>query len=87
MVAVGSPGLFVVPEDDGELVAADAGDDVAGTDDGLHEAGGLSEDLVAGGMPKAVVVLLEIVDVEEQERDAGASRAARSRRARRARRK
>ena len=59
----------MVIEDDDELVAADTADTVGRTDDRLEKADGLSKDLVAGRVAESVVVLLEVVDVEEEQRD------------------
>jgi len=42
-------------------------DDVVLSDDRPHEACGLAEDVVAGGVAVAVVVMLEVVDVEDQQ--------------------
>ena len=65
----GLPRSFLVPEDHGELVAADAGDQVMLAGALLHHRSGLLEDLIADLMAKLVVVVLEIVDIEHQERD------------------
>ena len=54
----------------GELVAAEAGDRVARADRGAQPVGDGDEQPVAGGVAEAVVDHLEVVEVEEQHRDA-----------------
>src|SRR5258706_10285723 len=51
------------PEDDDELLAAEAIEQVAGAEGLAHEAREMDQDLVAVQVPEAVVDLLEIVDV------------------------
>ena len=52
-----------------ELVAAEAGEQVPGAGEGAQPVGGQPQQLVAGGVPEGVVDLLELVDVEQQQRD------------------
>jgi len=63
-------------EDDRELVAAHPAGDVRAPDDRLQSLGHAGEDGVSGQMPDAVVDRLEVVDVEEDERELAGSRAA-----------
>ena len=67
-VAGGAVG--VVPEDHGELVAADAADDIVAAAAAPHQDRRLAQDLVAGQVAVDVVVVLEIVDVEDEQGDA-----------------
>ena len=59
-----------VLEQDGELVAAEARRGVGGADARGQALGDLAQDLVAGGVAEAVVDRLEVVEVEEDDRDA-----------------
>ena len=59
-------GLVDVLADDDELVAAEAGDQVAGAHGGAQPVGHLDEQLVAGGVAERVVDDLEVVEVEEE---------------------
>ena len=52
-----------------ELVAADAGDEVAFADIGLQHAGGMHQHGVAGRVAERVVDLLEAVEIDMQQRD------------------
>ena len=52
---------------DGELLAADARDDVAGADDARELARDLAQHRVAGRVAEGVVRALEVVDVEQQQ--------------------
>ena len=61
-----------VVEEDGELVAAEAGDGVAGPHAGLEPPGDRGEEQVALQVAEAVVDVLEAVDVEEEDREHGA---------------
>ena len=54
-------------DEDGELVAAEAGDQVVLADDGVQPAGHLDQQLVAGLVPGDVVDGLEPVEVEHQQ--------------------
>ena len=54
-------------DQDGELVAAEAGDEVVLADDGVQAAGHLDEQLVAGLVPGDVVDGLEAVEVEHEQ--------------------
>ena len=54
-------------DQDGELVAAEAGDEVVLADDGVEAAGHLDQQLVAGLVPGDVVDGLEAVEVEHQQ--------------------
>ena len=65
-----------VLEQDGELVAAEAGRGVRAADARVEAAGDLDEHLVAGGVPERVVDRLEVVEVEEDDRQAAALAAA-----------
>ena len=56
-------GLAVGDEDD-ELVAADAGEEVGGADEALELAGDVDEDGVAAGVAEGIVDALEVVDVD-----------------------
>ena len=60
-----------VLEQHGELVAAEARGGVAGADAGVEALGDGQQDLVAGGVAEAVVDRLEVVEVEEDDRQAG----------------
>ena len=62
-------GLAVAGEDDAELVAADPVGGAGPGDDGIQPAAELGQQLVAGRVPAGVVVALEAVEVEEQDRD------------------
>ena len=65
-------------EEDGELVAADPAEQVAGAEDAGPAAGDLGEQPVAGLVAVAVVHVLEAVEIEQDdaERPARAPRAA-----------
>ena len=65
----GDPVGHLVGEDD-ELVAAGAGDDVAGAHAAAQAGGHHLQDLVADGVPVAVVDRLEVVEVAEEQRPA-----------------
>ena len=66
-----------VREDDRELLAAVAARDVAGTERVREEVADALEDEVAEGMAEVVVELLEVIEVDHDERDrAPAARAA-----------
>ena len=54
-------------DQDGELVAAEAGDQVVVADDGVQPAGDLDQQLVTGLVPGDVVDGLEAVEVEHQQ--------------------
>ena len=69
---VGSAGWFGIPEDDAELIASDAGDDVVLADDRAHEFRGFDENLVSGGVSVLIVVGFEVIDIEDHEGDAEA---------------
>ena len=56
-------------EEDRELVAALAGDDVIGPDRAGEPLGDLDEDLVADGVAVGVVDALEVVEVDEEQGD------------------
>src|ERR1051326_7125931 len=58
-----------VREDDRELVAAEAGEEVGRAQRLAHGAAELGEDDVADGVAERIVDLLEVVDVEHQERE------------------
>ena len=62
-------------DQDGELVAAEAGDQVVVADDGVEPAGDLDQQLVAGLVPGDVVDGLEAVEVEHQQAALARSRA------------
>ena len=61
-------------EDDGELIAPDAAHAVVGADRGVQESDRLAEDVVSGLVAVGVVVALEVVDIEEEDRDRPAQR-------------
>ena len=56
-------------DQDAELVAAEAGDDVAGAQVGAQARGDRAQQLVAGVVAEAVVDQLEVVEVEEEDPD------------------
>ncbi len=60
--------LFV-PEDDGEFISADPCYQIVIADASTHEGRGLNENFIADAMAVFVVVFLEVVDVEKQQRD------------------
>ena len=64
---LGAPRASASRHHDGELLTADARDDVAGPDDARELAGDLAQHGIAGCMPVGVVRALEVVDVEEQQ--------------------
>ena len=66
--------LFVgeAVDQDAELVAAEAGDDVAGPQVGAQARRDGSQQGVAGVVAEAVVDQLEVVEVEEEDPDRGA---------------
>ena len=68
-------------QQDGELVAAEAGDDVARSQDAAQPLGHAAEEAIAGAVAERVVDDLEVVEVDEQHGDAplGAQRAAQAR--------
>ena len=59
-------------DQDPELVAAEAGDDVAGAQVRAQPRGDRAQQLVAGVVAEAVVDQLEVVEVEEDDPDRGA---------------
>ncbi len=59
-------------EDDGELVAAEPGQGVAGAAAPAQDVGHFSDQLVAGGVTVGVVDLLEVIEVEHQDGAGGA---------------
>jgi hypothetical protein len=65
-VGVGDP-----LQQDGELVAAEAGRGVAGAQAALEPPGRGHQQLVAGGVAEAVVAVLEVVEVDEQHAQVG----------------
>ena len=70
--AGGDRGLRLVLEadaEDGELVAAEAGDEVGVAHGGLEPLRDLDQQAVAGLVPEAVVDDLEVVEVEEEDGD------------------
>ena len=58
-------------EQDGELVAAEPGDGAGRADDALEPEGDLHEQAVALLVPERLVDLLELVEVEDEDRGAG----------------
>ena len=60
--------LADVEQDDGELLAAVAGDDVVGAPPVLQDLGDAAQGVVAGQVAVAVVVALEVIDVDHQDR-------------------
>ncbi len=62
-------GEIGVREDDGEFVAAEAGEEVGRTEGLPNRAAELRQDDVAGRVSERVVDLLEVVDVEHQKRE------------------
>ena len=65
----GLGGVVHAFEEHRELVAAEAGDGVRRAHGDLQAAGHLLEDVVAGGVAEAVVDRLEVVEVDEDDRD------------------
>ena len=63
------PRAFFFPEDDGKFVTADAGNQIVIAHAALHEGCGLTQNFIPHAVAKLVVVALEIVDVEQQQRD------------------
>src|SRR5262249_15805592 len=63
---------FFLPEDDRELVAADARDKIVLTATLSHQRGRLAKNFIAHAVAVLVVVFLEVVDVEKQQRHAEA---------------
>lgn len=61
--------FLLFPEDDGEFVAAESGDEVVFATAASHESGGAFEDFVADAMAVAVVIFFEVVDIEDKEGD------------------
>jgi hypothetical protein len=57
----------VLGDDDGELVTAEAGDEVGGPDTGVQAGSQFDEEGVASFMSECVVHVLEIVDVDEED--------------------
>ncbi len=53
----------------GELVTAESGQQVAGAGQRLEPVGGQSEQLIAGRVPEGVVHLFELIDIQQQQRD------------------
>ena len=74
-------------DQDAELVAAEAGDDVAGAQVGAQPRRDRPQQLVAGVVAEAVVDQLEVVEVEEEDADRRAGRGAAPQRVARARRR
>ena len=66
-LADGAGDVRTAVDDDGELVAADAGDDVTGAHAAAQPLGEHEQELVAGGVTAAVVDVLEVVEVDEQQ--------------------
>src|SRR5438094_10455401 len=62
-------GLRDVFEQERELIAAEAGDGIALSDDALEPLRNLAQQPIAGVVPEAVVDLLEPVEVDEEDRD------------------
>ena len=63
-------GLVAVGQQHGELVATEPGDDVGVAHGPAQDAADRDEELVAGVVAEAVVDLLEVVEVEQQDRAA-----------------
>ena len=76
-------GVGRVGQDDRELVAAEAGEHVAGAQHRAQTRADLLEHEVAGAVAERVVELLEAVEVDEQQRDRRAAERGRPRGARR----
>ncbi len=66
---IASRSVLDVLDQDGELVAAEARDGVARAQRLLEARRDRGEQLVAGGVPEAVVDELELVEVEEEDGD------------------
>ena len=65
--APGDRHLRGIPQEDGELVAADPGGEVARAQGRLDALADGREQLVAGGVAEGVVDDLEVVEIEEQD--------------------
>lgn len=61
-------GAFLIPEHDGELITADPRNQIVIADATTHEVGGLLEDIIADAVAVLIVVSLEIIDVEQEQR-------------------
>ena len=72
-VAIASACSTVVPgrQQDGELVAADAGHELGAGHGGLEPRPDLAQEPVAGLVAERVVELLEVVEVDQQQRELG----------------
>lgn len=57
-----------IPEQRGEFIAADPGYHVARSDYALHQRGDCLENLIAARVAVRIVIVLEVVDVEQQQR-------------------
>ena len=79
---VGDPGDRIASDDDLEFVAADARDEVLAVDRAADALRRDAEGMVAGGVAKAVVELLEAVEVDREQRQRIAGRVMRLVRAR-----
>ena len=63
--------LVRVREDDTELVATEASDDIGRAQALAEHSRDAADQLIAGGMPQRVVDVLEVVEVESQHRAPG----------------
>ena len=59
--------LGSVHQYDGKLLAPIAGYEVVGTPAIAHDPGQLAQELIAGGMAVAVVIGLEVIDIDHQQ--------------------
>ena len=67
---IAAPSARLHREDEGELVSAEASDDVGLAQASAEHAGEADDQLVAGGMAERVVDVLEAVEVDHGERSA-----------------
>ena len=58
-----------IPEDHGKFIPADAGDHVVRPTAAFHYLAHLTQNLIAYGMAVKVVILFEIVDIKQQDRN------------------
>ena len=65
--ATAAPRLVPGALNDGELVPAEPGDEIAGTDERRDDAGSLHEHVVSDGVAEGVVDALEPVEIDEEQ--------------------
>ncbi len=67
--------LRAAGQHDGELFAPESADDGVGASGGAQHLGDTPQGAVAGHMPVAIVELLEVIEVDDHDREVAASRA------------